>query len=159
MKYILYLIVGLAFSSFAQCDELSTTPFKKVAQQNAAQMKTDKITMIAGLPWHFDIETAYALAIKEKKKVIIMVGEDYCKWCTKMKEKTFTDQRVMEKLQKYVLVSVKRSDKSAIKYVPSFDGNIPSLFFMTTERELIDAVVGYFIPKDFLSYIDEIEEQ
>ncbi len=75
-----------------------------------------------------------------------------------MKEDTFTDARIKTKLEKYTLVSVKRSDKSAIKHVPSFDGTIPSLFFMKTDRELIEPVVGYFVADDLLSYIKELED-
>jgi len=143
MKYIVYLILGLSFLTFANCAE---------------KKQEDTITMIMGLPWHSDIDTAFAIASKENRNVIIMVGEDYCKWCTKMKEDTFTDARIKSKLERYTLVSVKRSDKSAIKHVPSFDGTIPSLFFMKTDRELIEPVVGYFVADDLLSYIKELED-
>lgn len=160
MKYIVYLLAGLFFVTFAKGAEaksVNTNTFK-VVQEQEVQKKENSIKMIAGLPWHSDIDTAYALAQKENKQVIIMVEEDYCKWCTKMKKSTFTDTRIKAKLEKYVLVAVKRSDKSAIKHVPGFDGNIPSLFFMKSNRDLIEPVVGYFVADDFLSYINEIED-
>ena len=160
MRNIVFLFIGFLFVITAQGSEqkaLNTNTFK-VVQEQEAQKKEDTIIMIAGLPWHTDIDTAYEIAAKENKQVIIMVGEDYCKWCTKMKVRTFTDPRVKEKFERYILVSVKRSDKSAIKHVPSFDGNIPSLFFMKSNREMIEPVVGYFVPDDLLSYIKEIEE-
>lgn len=160
MKYIVYLLVGFFFITFAKGTEqkmLNTNTFK-VVEKKEAQKKEDSIIMIAGLPWHSDIDTAFAIAAKEDKHVIVLVEEDYCKWCKKMEASTFTDARIKEKLAKYTLVSVKRSDKSTIKHIPSFDGTIPSLFFMKPDRELIEAVVGYFIADDFLSYIKEIEE-
>lgn len=160
MQYIVYLLVGIFFVTFTKGSEqkkLDTNTFN-VIQEQESQKKEDSIIMIAGLPWHSDIDTAFTIAAKENKLVIIMVGEDYCKWCTKMKDNTFTDPRIKEKLEKYTLVSVKRSDKSAIKHVPSFDGTIPSLFFMHANREMIEPVVGYFEADDFLSYIQEIED-
>ena len=160
MKYIVYLLAGVFFAASAKGAESKSVNANafKVVQEQDVQKKEDSIKMIAGLPWHSDIDTAYALAQKENKQVIIMVEEDYCKWCTKMKKSTFTDTRIKAKLEKYILVAVKRSDKSAIKHVPSFDGNIPSLFFMKSNREMIEPVVGYFVPDDLLSYIKEIEE-
>ncbi|WP_309497724.1 DUF255 domain-containing protein [Sulfurovum sp.] len=160
MQYIVYLILGLSFLTFANSadkKELGVTPFISLVQDESKKQE-DTITMIAGLPWHSDIDTAFAIASKENRNVIIMVGEDYCKWCTKMKDDTFTDTRIKTKLEHYTLVSVKRSDKSAIRHVPSFDGTIPSLFFMNFDREMIESVVGYFVADDLLSYIDEIEE-
>jgi len=150
MQYLasLYIITSFLVFANAEVQVLDTRTDKK-----------DTVTMIAGLSWHSDIDTAYAIAKKENTKVIIMVGEDHCKWCKKMKERTFIDARIKEKFEKYTLVSVKRSDKSAIKHVPSFDGNIPSLFFMQNTREPIEAVVGYFIANDLLDYVQEIEEQ
>lgn len=150
MKILTSLLIVCSFLVFANAEEKAFNT--KIDQK-------DTITIIAGLPWHSDIDTAYAIAQKENKKVIIMVGEDYCKWCKKMKERTFIDERIKAKLEKYILVSVKRSDKFAIKHVPSFDGNIPSLFFMAADREMIEAVVGYFVANDLLEYIQEIEEQ
>ena len=147
----------MTFTKGSEQKKLDTDTFK-VIQEQEGQKKEDSIIMISGLPWHSDIDTAFTIAAKENKLVIIMVGEDYCKWCTKMKENTFTDPRIKEKLEKYTLVSVKRSDKSAIKHVPTFDGTIPSLFFMYANREMIEPVVGYFEADDLLSYIQEIEE-
>jgi len=118
----------------------------------------DSISTIAGLPWHSDLESAFSLASKENKNVIVMVGEESCRFCKKMKEKTLIDVRIQKKLNNYILVSLKRSDKKSIKYISEFDGNIPSFFFMKSNKEMIEPVVGYFKPDDFLQYIEEIEE-
>jgi len=131
---------------------------KKESVKPSPQEAIDTVKSIANLSWHSHVETAFELAKKEHRDVIIMVGEDYCRWCTKMKEGTLTDKRIGVELKKYILVSVKRSDKEAIKYVPDFDGNIPSFFFMTANKEMIEPVVGYFKADDFLEYIKEIDE-
>jgi len=120
--------------------------------------KVDTVKTISGLTWYLNIENALAQAKEEKKNIIVMVGEDSCRWCKKMKEQTLTDNRIQEKLKAYILVSVKRSDKDALKYLNTFDGNIPSFFFMKDNKELIESIVGYFKADDFLDYINEIEE-
>jgi thioredoxin-related protein len=151
----LYLILGCKKESTTHIVSSTASLKSKSIEQIS---KKDSIKIIAGLPWHSDIKSAFTLAKKEKKNVIIMVEENSCKWCRKMKELTLTDKQVQEKLKTYILVAVKRSDKNAITQIPEFDGNIPSFFFMKTDQELIEPVVGYFEAKDFLHYIKEIEE-
>ncbi|PHS34353.1 MAG: thioredoxin family protein [Sulfurovum sp.] len=155
MKYFSLIIFGLLFVSifsFGNAKILTNTG------QDTQKNKKDTLSTIAGLPWHSDINTAFRLAQQEHKKVIVMVGEEYCKWCKKMKARTLTDVRIQEKFKRYILVSIKRSDKTSVKYIPEFDGNIPSFFFMKANRELIEPLVGYFTADDFLQYIKEIEE-
>lgn len=123
-----------------------------------SEHKPETMTNISGLSWYLNIETALQKAKKEKKSIVVMVGEDSCKWCKKMKNRTLIDTRIQAKLKSYILVSVKRSDKEAMKYLPTFDGNIPSFFFMQDNKELIESIVGYFKADDFLDYLNEVEE-
>lgn len=127
--------------------------------QSSAQLLPDTESTIGNLLWHSNVKEAFLLAKEQDKNVIVMVGEDDCRWCVKMKKHTLTDARIQEHMQKYILVSVKRSDKDAIKHVPEFDGNIPSFFMMRHTEEVIDSVVGYFNPNDFLQYIEEIQDE
>ncbi len=150
---VLFLCVSLMFFTGCSQDEETSKSVESATQKQVKQ--TD---IIAGMPWQLDMQKGFSLAQKEGKNVIVMVGEDYCKWCKKMKERTLTDARIQDLMKKYVLISIKRSDKTSIKQIPEFDGNIPSFFFMKSNKELIEPVVGYFKPDDFLSYIKEIEE-
>jgi len=138
----------------------STPVVQEVKKPNTTktQQLPDTIHTIGNLAWHSNVKEAFTLAEKDGKNVIIMVGEDDCRWCMKMKKNTLSDRRIQERMQAYILVSVKRSDKEAVRYVPEFDGNIPSFFFMDRNREVIEPVVGYFKSDDFLDYIKEIEE-
>ncbi len=122
------------------------------------ETKGDAVTNIAGLSWYLNMETALQRAKKEKKDMLIMIGEESCRWCKKMKNRTLTDRRIQEKLKSYILVSLKRSDKESIRYFPNFDGNIPSFFFMRENEEVLDSIVGYFKADDFLGYLNEVDE-
>ena len=146
MKYHFFIILSLLFSVYS-------------VSANEEQKKTeDRLSTISGLSWYSDINTAFNIAQQENKNVIVMVGEENCKWCNKMKKRTLTDIRIKDKFQAYILVSIKRSDEVSVKYLPEFDGNIPSFFFMKSNKELIEPIVGYFAADDFLQYIKEIEE-
>ena len=125
----------------------------------STQQLPDTVETLGNLSWHSNVQEAFSLAQEENKNLIIMVGEDSCRWCVKMKKNTLTDARVQEGMQKYILVSIKRSDTEAVKSVPEFDGNIPSFFFLDKNRELMESVVGYFNAGDFVSYMAEIEEE
>ena len=135
------------------------TSFTPAEVAVATSKKESNLTSsIAGLSWYAEIDGAFELARKEDKDVLIMVGEEGCRWCKKMKKRTLSDPRIQQKLEKYILVSVRRSDKDAVAKLSEFDGNIPSFFFMKSDGELIEPVVGYFDADDFLQYIEEIEE-
>ncbi len=126
--------------------------------QRSKQSLPDTVENLGKLSWYSNIKEAFSLAKKENKKVIIMVGEDSCRWCVKMKKRTLIDRQVQEKMKHYILVSIKRSDKEAVKFVPEFDGNIPSFFFIDENKESMGSIVGYFNKDDFVEYMSEIEE-
>jgi len=130
-KIIKFLILSM-FSSFALCAE--------------------------DLTWVKDPKTAFTLAKKEHKIVMLMVEGMHCRWCMKMKQRTLADETVRKKLASYILVKVMREDKSAIKELPHIHG-VPSIFFMTADKKILESVIGYFNIEDFLSYISDVEKK
>ena len=111
------------------------------------------------LVWEKDAPTAFAKAKVENKNVVLIVEAKYCKWCKKLKATTLADERVIKRLQNYVLVKIRRCDKKAMSIMPESYYPAPSTFFMTPEKEIIEKAIGYFEADDFLSYIDDVEEQ
>ncbi|MBA1421013.1 MAG: thioredoxin family protein [Epsilonproteobacteria bacterium] len=148
--YIFFIVVLFGASAYSESDK--NTVLNSISSPN------DTMQNIAGLSWHTQIDKALNNAQKSHKNLIVMVGEESCRWCKKMKERTLIDPRIQNKLSNYVLVSVKRSDKKAVAHVPEFDGKIPSFFFIEKNGEVYDSVVGYYKADDFLRYINEIEE-
>ncbi|MEA1954423.1 MAG: thioredoxin family protein [Campylobacterota bacterium] len=108
--------------------------------------------------WVKDINTAFTLAKKEQKNVMLMVEGMNCRWCVKMKQRTLLDKEVREKLKSYILVKVMREDKEAVKDLPEIHG-VPSIFFITPKKKIIESVIGYFNIEDFLSYISDVEKK
>ena len=110
------------------------------------------------LIWQDDVKTAFALAQKEQKNVMVMVEDVRCRWCVKMKEGALSDGKVQKNLQKYILLKIDRSDNENMESLPGLRGPIPSFHFFTAKKRSIDKIAGYYETEDFLGYIKEIEE-
>ena len=108
--------------------------------------------------WLKDINTAFEMAKKDQRTVMVLVEGENCRWCKKMKHRTLGDENVQKKLKSYITVKVMREDENAIKDLPIIHG-VPSIFFMTAKKEVIESVVGYFNVEDFLSYISDVEKK
>lgn len=107
--------------------------------------------------WTKDLNTAFALAQKEHKNVMVLVEGENCSWCKKMKYRTLSDDTVEKRLEKFVLVKVMREDPKALSILPQIKG-VPTVFFMKENKAVLEEVVGYFNVEDFLSYIDDVEK-
>ncbi len=108
--------------------------------------------------WLKDINTAFEVAKKEQRTVMVLVEGENCRWCKKMKHHTLGDENVQKKLKSYITVKVMRENEDDVKDLPIIHG-VPSIFFMTPEKEVIESVVGYFNVEDFLSYISDVEKK
>jgi len=144
------LILPIILSSillFSACSE-ETTKKNKIET-----IHLDKY----GIPWAKDLSTAFSLAKKEKKNIIIMAVSVNCSWCKKMKERTLSNRKVAKRLKQYILVQADRETPSQREQLPPFK-HVPILFFMTPQKELIDNMRGYYQADDFLDYLNQIED-
>ena len=116
------------------------------------------VSLVADITWQKDIPTALELAKKENKTVMVFVEGENCRWCKKMKHRTLSDASVEKKLQSHISVKVFRENKSAMAGIPEIQG-VPTIFFMTADKRVLETVVGYFSVDDFISYIDSAEKK
>lgn len=110
-----------------------------------------------GIPWVKDLPTAFALAKKENKNLLIMAVSEGCGWCRKMKARTLSNPKVAKRVKKYILVQADRETPNEREQLPPFK-HVPVIFFMTPQKEIIDNMRGYYLADDFLAYLDEIED-
>lgn len=108
--------------------------------------------------WIEGLDAAFEKAQKEQKTVMLFVESRHCRWCVKMKEYTLDNEDVQKKLASYVSVKVMREQKELLTNLPEIQG-VPSIFFMTPKKEIIESVIGYFNVEDFLSYINDVEKE
>ncbi|PHS34354.1 MAG: thioredoxin family protein [Sulfurovum sp.] len=114
-------------------------------------------SLLFSLEWEKDLDTAFEVAKKEQKVVMVLIEGEHCRWCTKMKQRTLSDEGVEKRLEKFVVVKVMREDAKAMSVLPQING-VPTIFFMTAQKEVLESIVGYFDVTDFTSYINDVEK-
>jgi len=115
-------------------------------------------SMLFSLEWIKDLDTAFALAKKEHKTVMVLVEGENCRWCKKMKHRTLSDETVEKRLEKFILVKIMREDPKAMSVMPQIKG-VPTIFFMKEDKAVIEDLIGYFNVEDFISYINDVEKK
>ncbi len=110
------------------------------------------------LDWVKDLDTAFATAQKEKKIVMVMVEGENCRWCKKMKHRTLGDEGVEKRLERFIIVKVMRENHEVMKALPKISG-VPTVFFMKSDKTVLEEVIGYFDVLDFTSYIGDVEKK
>ena len=109
------------------------------------------------LEWAKDINTAFTIAKKDHKIVMVFVEGKHCSWCKKMKSRTLTEDSVKKRLEKFVVVKVMREDSAAMAVLPQIKG-VPTTFFLNENKKVLESVIGYFNVRDFISTIDGVEK-
>ena len=110
------------------------------------------------LEWMKELNSAFALAKKEQKNVMVLVEGENCRWCKKLKYRTLQDEAVEKRLEKFVVVKVMREDPSAMSQLPNVKG-VPTTFFMKPNKDVVEEVLGFFNVEDFISYINDVERK
>ncbi|WP_309497723.1 thioredoxin family protein [Sulfurovum sp.] len=112
---------------------------------------------VFSLEWVKDIDTAFTLAKKEHKNVMVFVEGENCRWCKKMKGRTLSDESVEKRLEKFVVVKVMREDPKSMAVLPDIKG-VPTTFFMNENKKVLESAIGYWNVEDFIAYINDVEK-
>ena len=109
------------------------------------------------LKWEDSVEIAFKKAKEENKSVMVMVKSPTCRWCVKMKAHTIEDENISKRLKKFILVKVDRGSLES-KDIP-YAKYLPTIYFMTPNKEILERVIGYCGLLDFNSWIDDVEKK
>lgn len=99
------------------------------------------------LPWEKDYSSAVEKANKEGRPLFIMMTANWCGWCRKLEQDTFTDKRVRELLKPFVCVQVLENREVDKKYGT---GGYPNLAFVKPNGEKAHGIGGYKPPIPFI---------
>lgn len=152
------LFVDASAQENSKTEKVSASKSQKHETIQSLQKKEEPLSAFEKLIWETDMDLAFERAKREHRDVLIMVEDTRCKWCKNMKKGALSDPKVQEKLQSYILLKVQRSDKATSKRITEFNGAIPSFYFMESNQELYESIVGYFTTEDFLQFLIEIEQ-
>lgn len=111
-------------------------------------------TEAGSLKW-YSFNEGYQKAIKEKKFLLVDFYTDWCKWCKVMDEKTYSEQVIIDQLNKnFVLVKLNPEKEGTVNYqgdtynVSDFAraanvSGFPATGFFTRDGNFINTIVGY----------------
>ncbi len=121
------------------------------------------------LKW-YDWNEGYELAKKNKKIILVDAYTDWCGWCKKMDQDTYTKQNVINYINKH-FVPIKFNPELAKKYTVSGTelgprqllGNLsggqsvgyPTTFFLSLEKNQVQMVSGYKNAEQFMHILEE----
>ncbi len=144
--------------------------YHPLPKTSVTYLQDGKVKLSGALPFEEIANiTAYDIkrrqAMDENKTMVVFFHTDTCPVCKHLRDTTFKDQRVQEKLQKdYVAVSVNMSDKTdikieEIKQMFQVFGPPGFVFIGPNGKEIKDAkFYGYQEPEEFYDTLDLIAE-
>lgn len=107
----------------------------------------------SGLNWHTDLNSALEEAKKTNKPIFIDFYAQWCSYCKKLDENTFSDQQVQEKLKsKYVLAKIDIDKYPNIASDYKVYG-VPTIVFLNPNGTDIKRNEGYIGPSELLNQL------
>ncbi len=116
-----------------------------------------KITL-KGVTFSTNLTAAIETAKVQGKPVFVYIRSEYCGWCRKFEEETFTNQTVIKTLnENFVLVSLDiNKQQNETKSFAVF--GTPTMVFLDSNGTGLKRIPGYTDTESFLSVINEISK-
>ena len=100
------------------------------------------------IKWHKSYQDAHTQSLQEQKIIMVMLTTDDCKFCKKLKQETFIDQAIRERLsENYHSVELNK-DRDIYPKTLHAKG-VPTIYFLTPQEEVIDYTLGYYDAEEF----------
>ena len=115
------------------------------------------LSLFADISWQKELSTAFSMAQKEHKMVMVFVEGKHCRWCKKMKHRTLSEAGVEKALKNFVTVKVMEEDAEAMKTLPQIEG-VPTIFFMNADKKVLETIAGYYGEEDFIAMVKNVKE-
>ncbi len=104
--------------------------------------------------WAANFEEVSQIAKSENKNMILDFYTDWCKWCRKLADSTFTDTSLIRFSVDFVFFKTNAEKDTALAEKYKING-YPSVILTNPSGEEIDRVVGYANAPDFMQKIKD----
>jgi len=117
---------------------------------------------IKKIAWLHDIKQAKETAKSQNKPLMIDFFAEWCPPCKRMKDSTFTDQKVIRKSKHFipVKIDVDKQGDIANKYqsnASKYGGiGIPNILFISPDSTELAHPIGYKNPETFIMIMDSV---
>lgn len=97
-------------------------------------------TFASGINWVDSYKKALAIATKEHKPILFVMKKHGCRYCKKLENETFSDQKVIKKINdKLVAIKIYADDpKSCMPYqLAVYTNGFPTLWFLKPNGNIL----------------------
>lgn len=132
-----------------------TTTMKRIAAMCLAATLAAAAVAV-DIQWAKSYEDAVALAQKGNKLIMIDFYTEWCGWCKKLDQDTFSDAKVAKAAGKFASVKVdaeKEGEELAKKYDVQ---GYPTILFVDANGEVFGRIGGYMPPEPFMKELDKM---
>lgn len=130
---------------------------------NSATVLSDESYSYHGdTAWQTDVNESIETATEEDKPVLVYFWTTWCTYCEEYNQKAYTDQRIIDRLDEFVLLAVNLDDgsPSAKQLQQEYNANYPPQHVaITPEGEVLVEINGYAKPDSFATYLDDALEE
>ncbi|MBN1794037.1 MAG: thioredoxin fold domain-containing protein [Candidatus Omnitrophica bacterium] len=109
----------------------------------------------AALSWRYSLRQALKEAKKTGTPVMIDFYTDWCHWCKKLDQDTYSDAAVKRRAEYFLCVKVDGDKERELVKAYGVRG-YPTVLFLNSEGSTIGRIPGYVGPEDFLKVMDDV---
>ncbi len=109
----------------------------------------------AELPWNYNIEQAFQQAQNTGKLVFVDCYTDWCSWCKKLDQETFTDPRFQELSTNFVLLKV-NGDKEPAFCTKYSVRAYPTMLFLKPNGDEVRRIKGFLNADALITIMKEV---
>lgn len=113
-------------------------------------------TPLKGLKFYTNLEPALEEAKEKNKTIFVYIRSEYCHWCKRFEEESFTNQSIIKTLnENFILVSLD-ADKQRKEIRDFRVRGTPTEIFLDPEGAEIKRIPGYVDNGTFLNVIGDL---
>jgi thiol:disulfide interchange protein DsbD len=113
-----------------------------------------------GIKWENDLESAFILANSENKIIMVDVYADWCGWCKRLDEDTYSNSEIIELSKNLINLKIdsdnNKSDFDLLNKEFEITG-LPAILFMDKDGNLIHRINGYVDAETFKKELKKID--
>ena len=151
-KYWIYAILALSvvFSGYVYSKSLDVEDTPAANNPDAGKLTLKGVTFLT------ELTPALESAKTQNKPVFVYARSEYCYWCKKFEEESFTNETIIERLNEiFILVSID-VDKQHTETRNLRVGGTPTGIFLGPNGTEIKRIRGYVDNGTFLNTINEL---
>ena len=95
----------------------------------------------------------------ENKRIIVLITQDDCRYCKRMKKTTFKDPKTIKRInEKYIFVEVDRYFDEYPEDLTVY--GVPTTYFLYNDgTHIMRGAGGYWNSEDFASFMDDADKK